>query len=134
MPYLLDTNIVSDLVRRPRSTPVHRRIRQVGENNVYTSIIVAAEIRYGVRKAGGVKLASQAQAVLERLPVLPFEEPADVIYGEIRAELERQGQPISDHDYLIAAHALASGHTLITANEREFSRIAELACENWLTA
>ena len=131
MGYLLDTNIVSDLVRHPRTSRVRERIRQAGEGEVCTSIIVAAEGRYGIAKGGSARLASQLQAVLAGLTILPIEEPADAIYAELRVRLERQGQPLSEHDYLIAAHALATGHTLVT-NDGAFDRILELACENWL--
>jgi tRNA(fMet)-specific endonuclease VapC len=70
--------------------------------------------------------------VLGALEVLPYEEPADRVYGVLRAGLEQKGQPIGSNDLLIAAQALSLGFTLVTANEREFSRIDDLACENWL--
>jgi tRNA(fMet)-specific endonuclease VapC len=64
--------------------------------------------------------------------VLAFEAPADVIYGELRARLERDGRPIGANDLLIAAQALALGHTVVTDNEGEFSRVGDLPVENWL--
>jgi len=64
--------------------------------------------------------------------VLALEAPADVIYGELRARFEKAGQPIGANDLLIAAQALALGHTIVTDNEREFSRIGDLPVENWL--
>ena len=131
MRYLLDTNIVADLVRNPQGC-VAERIREVGERNVCTSIIVAAELRYGATKKGSPRLSAQLEAVLGALDVLPFEVPADAAYGRLRARLERAGQPIGANDLLIAAHAVALGHALITANQREFARIKDLPCENWL--
>ena len=131
MRYLLDTNIVADLVRNPQGR-VAERIREVGEMNVCTSIIVAAELRYGATKKGSPRLSAQLEAVLGALDVLPFEVPADAAYGRLRARLERAGQPIGANDLLIAAHAVALGHALITANQREFARIKDLPCENWL--
>ena len=131
MRYLLDTNIVSDLVRNPHG-PIVQHVRAVGEAQVCTSIIVAAELRYGATKKGSHRLAAQLEAVLGALDVLPFESPADTFYGRIRAELERAGQPISGNDLLIAAHAAALGHTIVTDNQREFARIAGITCENWL--
>ena len=131
MRYLLDTNIVADLVRNPQGR-VAERIREVGEMNVCTSIIVAAELRYGAAKKGSPRLSAQLEAVLGALDVLPFEVPADAAYGRLRARLERAGQPIGANDLLIAAHAVAFGHALITANERDFRRIKNLRCENWL--
>ncbi len=131
MQYLLDTNIVSDLVRNPHGNVV-QHIRRVGEMNVSTSIIVAAELRYGARKKGSARLTAQLEAVLSALDIAPFESPVDVIYGQIRSQLESAGQPIGGNDLLIAAHAIALGCTIVTDNEREFSRIAQLSCENWL--
>ena len=131
MRYLLDTNIVSDLVRNPQGR-VTQRIREVGDMQVCTSIVVAAELRYGAAKKGSRRLAAQLEAVLSALEVLPFEAPADAAYGWLRARLEQVGQPIGGNDLLIAAQVVALGHTLVTDNEREFLRIDGLPCENWL--
>lgn len=131
MRYLLDTNIVSDLVRNPQGK-VARYIRKVGEAKVCTSIIVAAELRYGAAKKGSPRLSSQLEAVLEALEVLPFEIPADTAYGVLRSRLEQAGTPIGGNDLLIAAQALALGYTVVTGNEREFARVGGLQLENWL--
>jgi tRNA(fMet)-specific endonuclease VapC len=131
MAYLLDTNIVSDLVRRPQGA-VAERIREVGEANVCTSIIVAAELRYGAAKKGSPRLTAQLEAILAALTVLPLEVPADDVYGRLRAQLERVGQPIGGNDLLIAAQAVALGHVLVTDNEGEFGRIDALTRQNWL--
>jgi tRNA(fMet)-specific endonuclease VapC len=131
MRYLLDTNIVSDLVRNPQGK-VAGDIRRVGEAQVCTSIIVAGELRYGAAKKGATKLARQLEAVLGALDVLPFAAPADRTYGDIRTRLERTGRPIGGNDLLIAAQALTLGYTIVTDNEREFARIDGLICENWL--
>ena len=131
MRYLLDTNIVSDLVRNPAGQCA-RRIREVGEASVCTSIIVAAELRYGAQKRGSPRLSSQLEVVLGAIDVVPFEAPADVVYGQLRSALERAGQPIGGNDLLIAAHALALACTIVTDNEREFRRGSGLECENWL--
>jgi tRNA(fMet)-specific endonuclease VapC len=131
MKYLLDTNMVSDLVRAPRGR-VAERVRAVGEDHVCTSIVVAAELRYGAAKKGSTRLTEQLEAVLGALDILPLDEPADATYGSIRVPLERAGQPIGANDLLIAAQALALGYTLVTANEREFVRVQGLVCENWL--
>ncbi len=131
MRYLLDTNIVSQLVRDPEGQ-VAKRVRQVGGAQVCTSIIVAAELRYGAAKKGSPRLTARLEAVLGALDVLPFEAPADTTYGLLRARLENAGQPIGGNDLLIAAHASALGHAVVTDNEREFARIDDLHCENWL--
>ena len=131
MRYLLDTNVVSDLVRNPQGR-VTQHIREVGEAQVCTNVIVAAELRYGAAKKGSSMLTAQLEAVLGTLEVLPFETPADETYGLIRARLERAGQAIGGNDLLIAAQTVALGYTLVTGNEREFTRIDNLSCENWL--
>jgi tRNA(fMet)-specific endonuclease VapC len=131
MRYLLDTNIVSDLIRNPQGN-VARRIAKVGVPQICTSIIVAAELRYGAEKRGAVSLSERLEAVLERLEVMSFEGPADTTYALLRAKLERSGKPIGANDLLIAAHALCLGCAIVTDNEREFGRVAGLKLENWL--
>jgi tRNA(fMet)-specific endonuclease VapC len=131
MRYLLDTNVVSDLVRNPQGK-VAQRIRKVGEARVCTSIIVAAELRYGAAKKGSARLSAQLEAVLGALDVLPFEPPADVIYASLRAGLEAVGRPIGANDMLIAAQALALSCAIVTDNEKEFARVRGLPRENWL--
>jgi tRNA(fMet)-specific endonuclease VapC len=131
MRYLLDTNIVSDLVRNPQGK-VARHVRTVGEQHVCTSIIVAAELRYGADKKGSPRLSSQLEAVLGVLEVLPFEAPADTTYGLLRSRLEKRGTPIGGNDLLIAAQAVALGCVIVTDNEREFSRVEGLRVQNWL--
>jgi tRNA(fMet)-specific endonuclease VapC len=67
------------------------------------------------------------------MEVLPFEGPADRAYGTLRARLEQRGQVVGGNDLLIAAQAISLGFTLVTANEREFAKLKDLRCENWLT-
>ena len=129
--YLLDTNIISDLVRNPAGQ-AKRRLQIVGDENVCTSIIVASELRYGCAKKGSAKLEERVEHVLAIIPVLPLEAPIDAHYGSIRADLERRGQPIGHNDLLIAAHARALDSILVTANMREFQRVRGLSVENWL--
>jgi tRNA(fMet)-specific endonuclease VapC len=129
--YLLDTNIVSDLVRRPQGI-VAGHIQRVGEASVATSIIVAAELRFGAEKKGSPRLTERIDAILGAMEILPFEAPADAAYGTIRAGLEKVGRTIGANDLLIAAHALALGCTLVTDNERDFRPVPELSMVNWL--
>ena len=131
MRYLLDTNIVSDLVRNPQGR-IAQHIREIGEGQVCTSIIVAAELRYGAAKKQSARLTAQLQAVLGALEVLPLEAPADTTYGALRARLEKVGRPIGANDLLIAAQTLALGYTIVTDNEKEFAQIKDLPRENWL--
>jgi tRNA(fMet)-specific endonuclease VapC len=129
--FLLDTNIVSDLVRDPHGR-VTGHIARVGEEHVGTSIIVAAELRYGAAKKASSRLSVQLEKILGVLRVMPFEAPADTVYGELRARLERTGRIIGANDLLIAAQALALGCIVVTDNEHEFSRVDSLRLENWL--
>ena len=129
--YLLDTNIVSDLIRHPGGA-IAARIAEVGEAEVATSIVVAGELRFGAERKGSERLTRQMEEILGLLPVLPLGGNADVHYGTLRADLERRGLPIGGNDMLIAAHALTLGATLVTDNVREFERVEGLTVENWL--
>lgn len=129
--YLLDTNIISDIIRNP-SGPAAQRIEEVGPKEICTSIIVAAELRYGCARKGSARLLEKVESVLGTIPVLPLDIPAGAEYGGIRAELEMAGQVIGQNDLLIAAHAHALGLTLVTDNVGEFARIRGLEVENWL--
>ena len=128
---MLDTNIVSDLLRNPQG-PVMRHIARVGAEAVCLSIITAAELRYGCARKGSPKLLSHVEAILGSIQVLALDVPADTEYGGIRAELEAAGKPIGPNDLLIAAHAFALDAVLVTANTGEFNRIRGLQVENWL--
>lgn len=128
---MLDTNIVSDLIRNPTGKAASH-IARVGDHGLAVSIIVAAELRFGAAKSGSAKLLERIEAALAKLPALPFDVPADAEYGGIRAELEVAGKPIGPNDLLIAAHACALGTTLVTDNAGEFSRVRGLKVENWL--
>ena len=129
--YMLDTNIISDLVRNPQGRAA-KRIAKVGEGSVCTSIIVAAELRYGCAKSGSKRLLKAVEDLLGEISVLPVDVPADTEYGAIRFELEAAGKPVGGNDLLIAAHAYAAGATIVTANTGEFKRIRGLNVENWL--
>ncbi len=129
--FLLDTNILSDLVRHPRGR-IAQRIGEVGEAAVCTSIIVAAEMRFGAAKKNSPRLSSQVEAILAAMEVLPLDAPADSAYAQVRWALEQSGQLIGPNDMLIAAQALACECVLVTANLAEFSRVEGLRLENWL--
>ena len=129
--YMLDTNIVSELARNPRGA-ITKRIASVGPDRVCASIMTAAELRYGCAKKGSAKLLASIEAILESIQVLALDVPADTEYGGIRSELEAAGKPIGPNDLLIAAHALAVGAVLVTANTGEFKRVRGLRVENWL--
>lgn len=129
--YLLDTNILSDLIRNPQGKAA-KRIAKVGEDNVCTSIIVAAELRYGCARSGSRRLIAAVEELLSEIDILPFDVPADAAYGMIRTAQEASGKPIGGNDLLIAAHAQAIAAIIVTANEGEFKRVRGLKVENWL--
>ncbi len=129
--WLLDTNILSDLVRHPQGV-VADRIAEVGEERICTSVVVAAELRYGAAKSGSKRLAERVDLLLSALEILPLEPPVDREYATLRDYLARRGTPIGPNDLLIAAHALALDLVVVTANTGEFSRVPGLKVENWL--
>jgi tRNA(fMet)-specific endonuclease VapC len=131
MRFLLDTNIVSNLIRYPQGR-IADRIKAVGESNICISIIVAAELRYGSTKKASPRLTAQVEAVLGAIETLAFDSPADEVYGSIRTKLELAGTPIGGNDLIIAAQALTHELTLVTDNDNEFGRVDGLAVENWL--
>lgn len=127
---MLDTNVVSELVRRPQGD-VARRAMALESGAVGVSVIVAAELRYGAERRRSPRLMQQVDAVLSAIEILPIAPPADVHYGSIRADLERAGRSIGHNDLLIAAHARALGTTLVTWNLEEFRRVPGLLIEDW---
>lgn len=131
--YLLDTNVLSDLIPHPNGA-VAKGISAVGEDAICTSVVVAAELRFGARKSGSQTLTDRIDLILSALEILPLEPPADRHYAAIRDHLARQGTPIGPNDLFIAAHALASDLAIVTAHVREFSRVPGLKVENWLSS
>jgi tRNA(fMet)-specific endonuclease VapC len=128
--WLLDTNVLSDLIREPDG-PVAARLRAVGEAAVGTSIVVACELRFGAATRGSAILSAKVEDLLANLSIAQLAPPTDRHYGEVRRGLERAGTPIGPNDLLIAAHALALGATLVTRNTVAFSRVPGLAVEDW---
>lgn len=131
MRFMLDTNIISDMIRNPTGKAASAVLRE-GDAAVCTSIVVASELRYGCARKGSAKLLKKVEELLAEIPILPLDVPVDAEYGALRAELEGMGQTIGHNDLFIAAHACALGTTLVTANTAEFNRIKGLKVENWL--
>ena len=128
--YLLDTNVLSELVRDPRGAAA-KRLQAVGEANVFTSVVVACELRFGARKRDSATLSARVEDLLASIAVVALEPGVDRYYGEIRDVLERRGLPIGANDLLIAAHALQQDATLVTENVAEFRRVPGLRVESW---
>lgn len=129
--YLLDTNIISHLIRFPNG-PILSRLESILPDTACTSIIVSAEIHFGLIKKASKKLTDQAKQILSVLDILPLEDPVDKHYGEIRAHLNKIGEPIGWNDLFIAAHARALDFILVTDNVSEFEKVPGLKVENWI--
>lgn len=129
--FILDTNIVRDLVRNPRGLAAGR-LAEVGEDDIATSVIVAGELRYGCLKKGSARLTERIEAVLREIKVLSLKPEVGALYGDIRRQLEARGTPIGQNDLWIAAQARSAAAVLVSDNEGEFRRVEGLVVENWL--
>ena len=127
--FLLDTNAVSDLLRQP-SGPVARAIAGRRDAEILTSLIVAAELRYGAARKASARLQAAVGTILKLVPVVSPEPPFDEVYGDLRARLETSGIVLAPLDLLIAAHAMSLGASLVT-DDQVFSRVPGLLVENW---
>ena len=133
--YLLDTDILSNLMRRAPSTTLIAKLASVPVEQQFTSSITLGELVYGARRATGRTaffLEQLDSLVTAHLPILPFDALAANRYGDLRAQLEAQGTPLDDADLRIASIALARGLTVVSGNVRHFRRVPELLVENWL--
>lgn len=129
--YLLDTNICVYVIRK-RPESVYRRLSSTGERSVAISVITAFELEVGALRAAGKHYSEAVRLFIAELPVLPLEDSARTVYGQLRTALERRGEIIGAYDMLIAAHALTLNATLVTNNEKEFRRVKGLRIENWV--
>ncbi len=132
MKYLLDTNICIELIRQKSQTLI-KRLVACTPGEVAVSTITVAELAHGAQKSSQVK---KNQAALEQfllpLEIVDFDQQASIVYGTIRATLEREGNIIGAMDMLIGAHALSMDLTLVTNNINEFQRIPNLKLEDWM--
>ena len=132
MGYLLDTNICIYIIKK-RPPEVLERLVSLDPEEVGVSSITVAELEYGVAKSSRPRQNREALLnFLAPLQILAFDDQAAQHYGKIRAYLERKGQTIGAMDLLIAAHARSLSLTLVTNNEKEFSRVPGLTVENWV--
>jgi tRNA(fMet)-specific endonuclease VapC len=126
----LDTNICSYVLRR-RPVAMVERFAGLEKSQVWLSAIVAAELRFGAAKLGSAQFSAAVEAWLAGFDVRAWPVEATRHYADIRASLERSGQPIGGMDLLIAAHAMAEDSALVTNNAREFLRVPGLAVQEW---
>jgi len=129
--YLLDTNILTDLIKNPAGR-VRQRISDVGEENICTSIVVACELRFGARKKNAPVLTKRVDLLLQTIEVMPLDSDADRTYAEVRTMLEEAGRSSGANDMLIGAHALNENCVMVTHNPSEFKNIKGLTVEDWL--
>ena len=131
--YLLDTNMASYVIKGniPR---VRERLLRVPMAEVGISVVTEAELRFGVaRKPEAVRLKTAVEEFLLRVEVLPWDSDAARHYAQVRAALERVGEPMGNLDMMIAAQALAAQAVLVT-HDRVFRRVKQLKIEDWSKA
>ncbi len=131
MAFLLDTNACVDYLTA-RYPKVAERIQRSSPEDLFLSLVVVAELRYGAdhstrRRTNHLRI----DALIEEIEPLDFDLRAAATYGRVRAQLEAGGTPIGPNDMLIAAHALSRGLTIVTDNTAEFRRVKGLKVENW---
>ena len=131
MKYLIDTNICIYIMNK-RPVRVINKFKKVELGEIGISTITVSELQYGAakstfRKKNEVRL----EEFLAPLEILTYDQTAARVYGDVRFQLEKRGQPIGPLDLLIAAHAISRNLVLITNNDKEFERIKKLRIENW---
>ncbi len=128
--YLLDTNTLIYFFKGMGR--VTENLFKVAPSEVGLSAIVLHELETGIAKSkDATKRRAQLDCFINAAVFLPFGRAEAAAAARIRSELERAGTPIGPLDTLIAATALANGATLITHNQREFSRVTGLMLEDW---
>lgn len=116
--------------KRPKG--IIHKFMQFDVGDIGLSTITVSELEYGVSKSKNRRLNElRVEEFLSPLEILPYDEIAAGIYGNIRFQLEKCGVPIGPLDLLIAAHALSKNLILVTNNEKEFKRVENLEIENW---
>jgi tRNA(fMet)-specific endonuclease VapC len=129
--YMLDTNICVSLLRG-KARDLGRWLEADHMEEMCLSAITLAELQYGIAKSSDPQKDQAAVAnFCATIEIVPFDDSAAAVYGQVRAQVERAGRPIGPLDTLIAAHALSMDLTVVTANEREFRRVSGLRVENW---
>lgn len=128
--FLLDTNALSNLIHFPTG-PVAHAIADRRDAEIVTSLIVAAELRFGAARRASPRLQAAVETILKLVPIVSPEPPFDVVYGDLRARLEASGIVLAPHDLLIAAHAMMLRATLVT-DDHAFSQVPGLLVENWV--
>jgi predicted nucleic acid-binding protein len=134
MSYLLDTDTLSELVRRRPSERLRRRLVEVSSDDLFTSVVNVAELRYGaaLRDDRDIFWRKISGEILSRVTILAVDGRAATVAGDIRALLRRRGETIGLADVLIGAVAIANDLAVVTNNVSHFERVPDLRCETWI--
>jgi tRNA(fMet)-specific endonuclease VapC len=129
--FLLDTDICSYAIKGHHPV-LDNRLRSLSPHQIAISAVTRAELRFGMAlRPEASRLAMLVESFLQTVATLSWDAPTADRYGTLRALLHQTGQPIGDHDTMIAAHALTVNATLITHNLAHFSRVNGLICTDW---
>lgn len=128
MLHMLDTNIVSHLVRQ--HPEVVNLYSQITPEKMCISSVTEAELLYGVAKKQNNKLHETIMEFLKTITICAWDSEAAATYGELRAAMEKKGKVMGDLDQLIAAHAISRGTTIVT-NDHAFGMVQDLTVEDW---
>lgn len=129
--YLLDTNIISDVAHNP-SGSVGKKLGEIDPAEIASSVVVAAEVWYGIENNPSFRSRERTASFMTAIKVLAMEADVARVYGKLRVAMKRTGSELGPNDLLIAAHALSLDATLVTGDEKAFSRVPGLKIENWL--
>jgi len=132
--YLLDTNILSELVKKNPNKNLMIRLDTIPSASLYTASICVMELRYGVLRRGNPSdLGSKIEkSILSKVQILNFYYKDALKAAEVLSELHSIGQPVGIEDVMIGSIALSNGLIVVSANTKHFSRIPDLKLENWL--
>ena len=132
--YLFDTDILSNIVKKTPSPRLVKKLKTLSRSVQYTTSINVGEIYYGACRSPrkDIILKAFSEAVFPNVNILPFDMESGIVFGSIRAELEKKGIGCSEPDLRIAAIAIQHKLTLVTGNIKHFKNIPRLKSVNWL--
>jgi tRNA(fMet)-specific endonuclease VapC len=132
--FLLDTNIISELIKKQSNSCLLERMDDVPDASLYTASVCAMELRFGALRVPNSEAlwAKIQKRILTRIQILPFSYQEAMKAAELLAVLYASGRPVGIEDTMIASTALSNGLIVVTANTAHFSRIPGLQSENWL--
>ena len=133
--YLLDTSVLSELIKRHPHAGFVSRLRQKPREVLFTAAICVTELRYGASLRPDREAFWQRvyEEILSHVQVIDFGEREALVAGDMLAHLKRTGRPVGLEDVLIGAIARAYGYTVVTHNVRHFQSLPEVKVEDWLS-